>query len=88
MPYPIKRVALAIIVFDIYEEVYDLLRIVFSSPKTLTSKKASRFWIWARAGDCLEFWLQKKLNSVVAVDLNPFAIRCAKGKCSAQWCTW
>ena len=48
-----------------------LLKTLFSSPKTLMSKKASRFWMWALAADCLAMLAAKKAGGVVAVDLNP-----------------
>ena len=42
------------------------------------SKKANKFWMLVLAADMLGILAAKKAANVVAVDLNPYAIRCAK----------
>ena len=54
-----------------------LQKILFSSPKTLKSR-LSRFWILGTGCGLLGILAAKKAERVVAVDLNPFAIHCAK----------
>ena len=55
-----------------------LLRTRFFLPKTLTWQKARQVLDVGTGCGMLGILAAKKAGSVVAVDLNPYAIRCAK----------
>ena len=55
-----------------------LLRIHFFSPKTSTSEKANRVLDVGTGCGLLGILAARRACNVVAVDLNPYAIRCAK----------
>jgi release factor glutamine methyltransferase len=78
MPCPCKRVHFDNYVFNIYEEVYDPAEDSFLFAENFEVKEGERILDLGTGCGLLGILAAKKAERVLAVDLNPFAIRCAK----------
>jgi release factor glutamine methyltransferase len=78
MNCPIKRVHFGGFVFNVYEEVYEPAEDTFLFAENLDVKEGSRVLDVGTGCGLLGILAAKNACNVVAVDLNPFAIRCAK----------
>ena len=78
MPYPTKRTRFNDYVFDVYEDVYEPAEDTFLFAENLDVKEGERVLDVGTGCGMLGILAAKKACGVVAVDLNPFAIRCAK----------
>jgi release factor glutamine methyltransferase len=78
MPYPTKRVHFDDYVFNIYEEVYDPAEDTFLFAENLDVKDGLEVLDLGTGCGMLGILTAKRANRVIAVDLNPHAIRCAK----------
>ena len=78
MPCPIKRAHFGEYVFDVYDDVYEPAEDSFLFAENLNLKE--REWVLDVGTGCgiLGVLAAKKAVSVVAIDVNPYAIRCAK----------
>jgi release factor glutamine methyltransferase len=79
MPSPIKRIHFGENVFDLYENVYEPAEDSFLFAENLGVKGGERVLDVGTGCGLLAVVAAKRAGSVVAVDLSPFAIRCAKG---------
>ena len=79
MPYPTKRAHFGDSVFNIYEDVYEPAEDSFLFAENLDVKEGEQVLDVGTGCGLLGILAAKKAGSVVAVDFNPFAIRCAKG---------
>ena len=79
MPYPTKRAHFGNYVFNIYEEVYEPAEDSFLFAENLYVREGE--WVLDVGTGCgfLGILAARRACNVVAVDLNPYAIRCAKG---------
>jgi release factor glutamine methyltransferase len=78
MPYPTKRTRLNECAFDIYEDVYEPAEDTFLFAENLDIKEGERVLDMGTGCGMLGILAAKKAGGVVAVDLNPYAIHCAK----------
>ena len=78
MPCPIKRISLCDFVFDIYENVYEPAEDSFLLAENLDVKEGEQVLDIGSGCGILGVLAAKKASSVLAVDLNPYAIRCTK----------
>ena len=78
MPCPSKRVHFGEYVFDIYDDVYEPAEDSFLFAENLDVKEGERVLDVGTGCGMLAVIAAKRAGGVVAVDLNPFAIRCAK----------
>ncbi len=78
MQFPIKRVNFGKFVFDICENVYEPAEDSFLFAENLGVKKESQVLDVGTGSGLLAIVAAEKAASVVAVDFNPYAIRCAK----------
>jgi release factor glutamine methyltransferase len=78
MPCPSKRVHFDNYVFNIYEEVYDPAEDTFLFAENLKVKKGEQVLDLGTGCGILGILAAKTAERVVAVDFNPYAIRCAK----------
>ncbi len=78
MPYPTKRTRFGDYVFDVYEDVYEPAEDSFLFAENLDVKEGEQVLDVGTGCGMLGILAAKKAGSVVAVDLNPYAIRCAK----------
>jgi release factor glutamine methyltransferase len=78
MPYPTKRTHFGDYVFDVYEEVYEPAEDSFLFAENLPVKEGERVLDLGTGCGILGVLAAKKAACVIAVDLNPYAIRCAK----------
>ncbi len=80
MPCPSKRVHFDNYIFNIYEEVYDPAEDSFLFAENFEVKEGEQVLDLGTGCGLLGILAAKKAERVVAVDFNPFAIRCCKGK--------
>ena len=78
MPCPSKRVHFDNYVFNIYEEVYDPAEDSFLFAENFEVKEGEQVLDLGTGCGLLGILAAKKAERVVAVDFNPFAIRCSK----------
>jgi release factor glutamine methyltransferase len=78
MPCPSKRVYFDNCVFNIYEEVYDPAEDSFLFAENFKVKEGEQVLDLGTGCGLLGILAAKKAERVVAVDFNPFAIRCSK----------
>jgi len=78
MNCPSKRVHFGDFVFNVYEEVYEPAEDTFLFTENLDVKEGERVLDVGTGCGLLGILAAKNACNVVAVDLNPFAIRCAK----------
>ena len=78
MPYPTKRAHFGDYVFNIYEDVYEPAEDSFLFAENLDVEEGEQVLDVGTGCGVLGVLAAKKAGSVVAVDLNPYAIRCAR----------
>jgi release factor glutamine methyltransferase len=78
MPCPSKRVHFDEYVFNISEEVYDPAEDSFLMAENFEVKEGEQVLDLGTGCGLLGILAAKKAERVIAIDLNPFAIRCAK----------
>jgi release factor glutamine methyltransferase len=78
MPCPTKRTTFGDYVFNIYEEVYEPAEDSFLFAENLDVKECEQVLDVGTGCGILGILAAKRAKSVVAVDLNPHAIRCAR----------
>ena len=78
MPYPTKRTRFGDYVFDVYEDVYEPAEDSFLFAENLDVKEGEQVLDVGTGCGMLGILATKKAGGVVAVDLNPYAIRCAR----------
>lgn len=78
MPCPTKRTRFGDYVFDLYENVYEPAEDSFLFAENLDVKEGERVLDVGTGCGMLAIVAAKRAGGVVAVDLNPFAIRCAR----------
>ena len=78
MPYPTKRIHFCDYAFDLYDEVYEPAEDSFLFAENLEVTGGGEVFDVGTGCGLLGILAAKKARNVVAVDLNPFAIRCAK----------
>ena len=78
MSYPTKRISSGAYVFDVYEEVYEPAEDSFLFVDNLEVHADEVVLDLGTGSGILAVLAAKTAGSVVAVDLNPYAIRCAK----------
>ncbi len=75
---PSKRILFGEYTFDVYDNVYEPAEDSFLFAKNLVVKEGERVLDVGTGSGMLAVIAAKHAGGVVAVDLNPFAIRCAK----------
>ena len=78
MTYPIKRVHFGNYVFNIYENIYEPAEDSFLFAENLDMEEGAQALDVGTGCGMLGILAAKKAGSVVAIDLNPYAIRCAR----------
>ena len=78
MPCPSKRVHFGDFIFNVYEDVYEPAEDTFLFAENLDVKEGEQVLDVGTGCGMLGILAAKKACNVVAVDLNPYAIRCAK----------
>ena len=78
MPYPIKRVHFGNHVFNIYENIYEPAEDSFLFAENLDMEEGEQVLDVGTGCGMLGILAAERAGSVVAVDLNPYAIRCAR----------
>ncbi len=78
MPCPSKRVSYGTYIFNIYEDVYEPAEDSFLFAENIDVKKGEQVLDMGTGCGMLGIAAAKRATNVVAVDLNPFAVRCAK----------
>jgi release factor glutamine methyltransferase len=78
MPCPSKRINFADYYFDVYEEVYEPAEDTFLFAENLKVKEGGQVLDLGTGCGMLGILAAEKAENVLAVDLNPYAIRCAK----------
>jgi len=79
MPYPTKRIHFGEGFFDVYEDVYEPAEDSFLFAENLEVKEGEAVLDLGTGCGILGVLAAKKGGVVTAVDLNPYAIYCAKG---------
>jgi len=78
MPLSTKRVYFSDCAFDLWENVYEPAEDSFLFAENLTVQKGETVLDVGTGCGILGILAAKKANTVVAVDINPYAVRCAK----------
>jgi release factor glutamine methyltransferase len=78
MPYPTKRIHFDSALFDLYEDVYEPAEDSFLFAENLHVKEGEAVLDLGTGSGILAVLAAKKGGCVVAVDLNPYAVGCAK----------
>ena len=78
MPLSSKRVYLGDCTFDLWENVYEPAEDSFIFAENLTVQEGETVLDMGTGCGILGILAAKKANAVVAVDINPYAVRCAK----------
>lgn len=78
MPLPAKRVYFDKYVFDVWENVYEPAEDSFLFAENLNIKKAEVVLDMGTGCGILGILAAEKASTVVAVDVNPYAVRCAR----------
>lgn len=78
MQFPVKRTTFEQCIFDVSEEVYEPAEDSFLFAENLDIEKGAQVLDVGTGCGILGVLAAEKANNVVAVDLNPHAIRCAK----------
>src|SRR4030042_2952012 len=78
MPCHIKRINFADYSFDVYEGVYEPAEDTYLFAENLNVKEGGQVLDLGTGCGILGILAAKKAENVLAVDLNPYAIRCAK----------
>ncbi len=78
MQFPVKRVCFGKLVFDVWENVYEPAEDSFLFAENLDVKKGARVLDVGTGCGILGIMAAEKAAAVLAVDLSPYAIRCAK----------
>ncbi len=78
MPYPIKRSRFGDLVFNVYDEVYEPAEDSFLFAENLDLSGSEYVLDIGTGCGILGISAAKNAQNVLAVDLNPYAIRCAK----------
>ncbi len=78
MPYPTKRTRFGDFVFDLNEDVYEPAEDTFLFAENLVVPAGADVLDVGAGCGILGIITAEKARSVVSVDVNPFAIRCAK----------
>ena len=78
MPLPAKRVYFGNYVFDVWENVYEPAEDSFLFAENINVKKTEAVLDMGTGCGILGVLAAEKANAVVAVDVNPYAIRCAR----------
>jgi release factor glutamine methyltransferase len=78
MPSPVKRAHFGKYIFDVWEDVYDPAEDSFLFAENLDVEKGAQVLDIGTGCGILGILASEKAASVLAVDLNPYAIRCAK----------
>ena len=78
MPFPVKRVHFGNYVFNVWENVYEPAEDSFLFAENLDVEKGAQVLDVGTGCGMLGILAAEKAGNVVAVDLNPYAVRCAK----------
>jgi len=78
MLYPIKRVFFADYIFDVWENVYEPAEDSFLFAENLAVRRGDAVLDVGTGCGILGIVAADKASKVVAVDINPYAVRCAK----------
>ncbi|MEM3874726.1 MAG: class I SAM-dependent methyltransferase [Candidatus Bathyarchaeia archaeon] len=78
MPSPTKRVFFGNYVFDVWQDVYEPAEDSFLFAENLTVRKGEKVLDMGTGCGILGIIAADKAAQVVAVDINPIAVRCAK----------
>ncbi|MGQ9538181.1 MAG: HemK2/MTQ2 family protein methyltransferase [Candidatus Bathycorpusculaceae bacterium] len=78
MSFPVKKVFYADCVFHVWREVYEPAEDSFLFADNLTVRKGENVLDMGTGCGVLGIVAAKKASRVVAVDINPYAVRCAK----------
>lgn len=78
MPYPTKRIHFDDLVFDVNDDVYEPAEDSFLFAENLNVKAGESVLDLGTGSGILAVVAAKKAAHVLAVDLNPYAIRCAR----------
>ena len=78
MLYPIKRVFFADYIFDVWENVYEPAEDSFLFAENLAVRRGGAVLDVGTGCGILGIVAADKASKVVAVDINPYAVRCAK----------
>ena len=78
MPCPTKRTRFGDYVFDLNDDVYEPAEDTFLFAENLDVKEGERVLDLGTGCGLLGILAARRASNVVAVDLNPYAIRCAK----------
>ena len=78
MPFPVKRVHFGKYVFNVWENVYEPAEDSFLFAENLDVEKGAQVLDVGTGCGLLGILAAEKAGNVVAVDLNPYAVRCAK----------
>ncbi len=78
MPFPVKRVHFGNYVFNIWENVYEPAEDSFLFAENLDVEKGAQVLDVGTGCGILGILTAEKAGNVVAVDSNPYAVRCAR----------